>query len=81
MTRLAGTIAPARSLHWIAAAALVWERDFSLGTLVARAWAIDYGARRAAAGGGFAPAHGAAASTNTIERQQFTTYGARRACA
>lgn len=59
------------------AASLVWERDFLNGTFVARAWGIDYvRASRRQGGGGFGtlPA-GAAAGTNTIERQQFTTYG------
>jgi len=59
------------------AAALIWERDFSRGTFAARAWAIDYvRASRRQGGGGFGllPT-GAAASTNTIERQQFTTLG------
>ncbi|MGH7945989.1 MAG: TonB-dependent receptor plug domain-containing protein, partial [Opitutaceae bacterium] len=60
------------------AASLVWERDFSLGTFAARAWAIDYvRASRRQAGGGFGTLPtGATASTNTIERQQFTTFGA-----
>ncbi len=60
------------------AASLIWERDFTSGTFAARAWAIDYArASRRQGGGGFGtlPA-GAAASTNTIERQQFTTLGA-----
>lgn len=60
------------------AASLVWERDFSLGTFAARAWAIDYvRASRRQGGGGFGTLPtGAAAATNTIERQQFTTFGA-----
>ena len=60
------------------AASLVWERDFSLGTFAARVWAIDYvRASRRQGGGGFGTLPtGAAAATNTIERQQFTTFGA-----
>jgi Fe(3+) dicitrate transport protein len=60
------------------AASLIWERDFSLGTFAARAWAIDYvRASRRQGGGGFGTLPtGAAAATNTIERQQFTTFGA-----
>lgn len=60
------------------ALSLVWERDFSLGTFAARAWAIDYvRASRRQGGGGFGTLPtGAAAATNTIERQQFTTIGA-----
>ena len=59
------------------AASLVWERDFSRGTFVTRAWGIDYArASRRQSGGGFGTLPtGAAASTNTIERQQFTTFG------
>lgn len=59
------------------AASLVWERDFARGTFVARAWGIDYvRASRRQGGGGFGTLPtGAAAGTNTIERQQFTTYG------
>jgi Fe(3+) dicitrate transport protein len=59
------------------AASLIWERDLGRGTLTARAWAIDYArSSRRQGGGGFGllPV-GAAASTNTIERQQFTTLG------
>lgn len=59
------------------AAALIWERDFGRGTFAARAWAIDYvRASRRQGGGGFGllPT-GAAANSNTIERQQFTTLG------
>jgi Fe(3+) dicitrate transport protein len=60
------------------AVSLVWERDFRLGTFAARAWAIDYvRASRRQGGGGFGTLPtGAAAATNTIERQQFTTFGA-----
>lgn len=60
------------------AASLIWERDFGRGTFAARAWAIDYvRASRRQGGGGFGTLPtGAAAGTNTIERQQFTTYGA-----
>jgi Fe(3+) dicitrate transport protein len=60
------------------AASLIWERDFTSGTFAARAWAIDYvRASRRQGGGGFGTLPtGAAASTNTIERQQFTTLGA-----
>jgi Fe(3+) dicitrate transport protein len=60
------------------AVSLVWERDFSHGTIVARAWGIDYvRASRRQGGGGFGTRPtGAAAGTNTIERQQFTTWGA-----
>jgi Fe(3+) dicitrate transport protein len=59
------------------AASLFWERDFGRGTFAARAWAIDYArASRRQAGGGFGTLPtGAAAATNTIERQQFTTFG------
>ena len=58
-------------------ASLVWERDFARGTLVARIWGIDYvRASRRQGGGGFGTLpSGPAAGTNTIERQQFTTYG------
>lgn len=58
-------------------ASLVWERDFSRGTFIARVWGIDYvRASRRQGGGGFGTLPtGAAASTNTIERQQFTTFG------
>ncbi len=60
------------------AASLLWEHDFTRGTFAARAWAIDYRrASRRQGGGGFGTLPtGAAASTNTIERQQFTTLGA-----
>ncbi|MBL9191852.1 MAG: TonB-dependent receptor [Opitutaceae bacterium] len=60
------------------AASLVWERDFSRGTFVARLWAIDYTRRsRRQGGGGFGtlPA-GTGALTNTIEVQQFDQIGA-----
>lgn len=59
------------------AASLVWERDFNNGTLAWRTWAIDYvRASRRQGGGGFGTLpSGTAASTNTIERQQFSTYG------
>lgn len=59
------------------AASLLWERDFSRGTFAARAWAIDYvRASRRQAGGGFGTLPtGASAGTNTIERQQFSTFG------
>lgn len=60
------------------AASLIWERDLANGTLAARAWAIDYTrASRRQNGGGFGllPS-GPDAATNTIERQQFNTYGA-----
>jgi Fe(3+) dicitrate transport protein len=59
------------------AASLLWERDFARGTFAARTWAIDYTrASRRQAGGGFGTLPtGAAAATNTIERQQFTTFG------
>jgi len=60
------------------AASLVWERDFSRGTFVGRLWAIDYTrlSRRQGGGGfGLLPT-GAAALTNTIERQQFHQLGA-----
>lgn len=60
------------------ALSLVWERDFSRGTMVTRAWAIDYTrASRRQGGGGFGTLPtGAAAGTNTIERQQFDQFGA-----
>lgn len=61
------------------AASLIWERDFGRGTFAARAWAIDYvRLSRRQGGGGFGtlPA-GAAAGTNTIERQHFATLGAQ----
>ncbi len=60
------------------AASLVWERDFSRGTIATRAWAIDYvRASRRQGGGGFGTLPtGTGALTNTIERQQFTTLGA-----
>lgn len=56
----------------------VWERDFSRGTFVLRTWAIDYTRfSRRQGGGGFGTLPtGAAASTNTIERQQFDQLGA-----
>ncbi|MBI5772033.1 MAG: TonB-dependent receptor [Verrucomicrobia bacterium] len=59
------------------AVSLVWERDFSRGMIVTRAWGIDYvRASRRQGGGGFGTlSTGAAAGTNTIERQQFTTWG------
>jgi Fe(3+) dicitrate transport protein len=55
----------------------VWERDFSRGTFVARAWAIDYARlSRRQGGGGFGTLPtGAGALTNTIERQQFDQVG------
>jgi Fe(3+) dicitrate transport protein len=57
---------------------LVWERDFSRGTFVGRLWTIDYTrASRRQGGGGFGTLPtGAAASTNTIESQQFEQFGA-----
>ncbi len=60
------------------AVSLIWEHDFGRGTFAARAWAIDYlRASRRQGGGGFGTLPtGAAAATNTIERQQFTTLGA-----
>jgi Fe(3+) dicitrate transport protein len=60
------------------AASAVWEHDFERGTVSARAWVIDYvRASRRQNGGGFGTLPtGAAAGTNTIERQQLTTYGA-----
>ena len=60
------------------AVSLIWERDFTRGTFSARAWAVDYvRASRRQGGGGFGTLPtGAAAATNTIERQQFTTLGA-----
>jgi len=60
------------------ALSLVWERDFSRGTFVGRAWAIDYTrASRRQGGGGFGVLPtGPAASTNSIERQQFDQVGA-----
>jgi Fe(3+) dicitrate transport protein len=60
------------------AASLVWERDFSRGTFVGRLWAIDYtrlSQRQGGGGFGTIPT-GAAAQTNTIERQQFHQLGA-----
>lgn len=56
---------------------LVWERDFSRGTLVLRTWMIDYTrVSRRQGGGGFGTLPtGAAAATNTIERQQFDQFG------
>lgn len=59
------------------AVSLIWERDFASGTFAWRTWAIDYvRASRRQGGGGFGtlPA-GAGALANTLERQQFTTYG------
>ncbi|MBL9210797.1 MAG: TonB-dependent receptor plug domain-containing protein [Opitutaceae bacterium] len=57
---------------------LVWERDFSRGTFLLRTWVIDYTRlSRRQGGGGFGTLpSGAAASTNTIERQQFDQFGA-----
>ncbi len=57
---------------------IVWERDFSRGTFLLRTWAIDYTRlSRRQGGGGFGTLPtGAAASTNTIERQQFDQLGA-----
>ena len=59
------------------AVSLIWERDFNHGTVAWRTWAIDYArASRRQGGGGFGTLPtGAAALTNTIERQQFTTFG------
>jgi Fe(3+) dicitrate transport protein len=59
------------------AASLIWERDFTSGTFAWRTWAIDYvRASRRQGGGGFGTLPtGAGALTNTIERQQFSTYG------
>lgn len=59
------------------AASLIWERDFTHGTLAWRTWAIDYvRASRRQGGGGFGTLPtGAGALTNTIERQQFSTFG------
>lgn len=59
------------------AASLIWERDFTHGTVAWRTWAIDYvrGSRRQGGGGFGTLPTGAAALTNTIERQQFTTFG------
>jgi Fe(3+) dicitrate transport protein len=59
------------------AASLIWDHDFDRGTLSMRAWAMDYvRASRRQGGGGFGTLPtGSAAGTNTIERQQFTTYG------
>ncbi|MDO8541084.1 MAG: TonB-dependent receptor plug domain-containing protein [Opitutaceae bacterium] len=60
------------------AAAVIWERDLANGTFATRAWAIDYTrASKRQNGGGFGTLPtGAAANTNSIERQQFNTYGA-----
>jgi Fe(3+) dicitrate transport protein len=60
------------------AATLTWERDFAQGTFVGRLWGIDYTRiSRRQGGGGFGTLPtGAAASTNTIERQQFDQLGA-----
>ena len=59
------------------AASLIWNLDYDRGTFATRAWALDYvRASRRQGGGGFGTLpSGAAANTNTIERQQFTTYG------
>ncbi len=59
------------------ALSLIWERDFTHGTFAWRTWAIDYvRASRRQGGGGFGTLPtGAGALTNTIENQQFTTYG------
>lgn len=60
------------------AASLIWERDLANGTFSGRAWAIDYtrtSKRQNGGGFGVLPA-GTDATTNTQERQQFTTYGA-----
>lgn len=59
-------------------ASVAWERDYSRGTLVARAWGIDYHrASRRQRGGGFGTLpSGPASSTTTIERQQFDQMGA-----
>lgn len=56
---------------------LAWERDFSRGTFATRVWTIDYTrASRRQRGGGFGTLPtGAAANTNTIERQQFDQVG------
>lgn len=56
---------------------LAWERDFTRGTFAGRVWTIDYTrASRRQNGGGFGTLPiGAAASTNTIERQQFDQVG------
>lgn len=56
---------------------VIWERDYPAGTLAWRAWAIDYTrASRRQGGGGFGTLpSGAAALSNTIERQQFNNYG------
>lgn len=60
------------------AATLEWERDFARGTFVGRLWTIDYTrASRRQGGGGFGTLPtGAAAQTNTIERQHFEQFGA-----
>ena len=59
------------------AASLIWERDLAAGTIAWRTWAIDYerGSRRQGGGGFGTLPSGAAALTNTIEQQQFNTYG------
>ncbi len=59
------------------AASLIWERDFTAGTFAWRTWAVDYTrASRRQNGGGFGTRPtGPGALTNTIERQQFSTYG------
>jgi Fe(3+) dicitrate transport protein len=59
------------------AVSLIWERDFTSGTFAWRTWAIDYvRASKRQGGGGFGTLpSGAGALTNTIERQQFSTFG------
>lgn len=59
------------------ALSLIWERDFTAGTLAWRSWGIDYlRASRRQGGGGFGTLPtGVAGATNLIERQQFNTYG------
>lgn len=59
------------------AVSLIWERDFTNGTFAWRSWAIDYvRASRRQGGGGFGTLPtGPSALVNTIERQQFSTYG------
>ncbi|MBI5690922.1 MAG: TonB-dependent receptor [Verrucomicrobia bacterium] len=59
------------------AVSLIWERDYTHGTIAWRTWAIDYvRASRRQGGGGFGTLPtGAAALTNTIEHQRFTTWG------
>ena len=60
------------------AASLIWERDFTSGTFASRVWVIDYTrASRRQNGGGFGVLPtGPSASTNSLERQQFNTWGA-----